>query len=61
MIQFLKLLKALSALCTNVFVVLRACDVVKWTWYVVLLPNFVFLGAIILSAALSATSSVSKK
>ncbi len=39
-----KLIHTMLHLCQFVFVVLRACDIIAWPWYKVLLPLFVSVG-----------------
>ena len=39
-----KVIGWLLKMTTTVFIVLRACDVIDWPWWKVMMPTFVFFG-----------------
>lgn len=53
--------KKVAELMQIVFIVLRACDVVSWPWYVVLSPLFVYAAWLILCAAICGVAAVKNK
>lgn len=56
------LVKKVAELLQIVFIVLRACDVVNWSWYVVLSPLFAYTAAwLILCAAICGVAAVKNK
>ena len=55
-----KVVKKVLDLLQIVFIVLRACDVVSWPWYVVLSPLFTYAAWLILCAAICGVAAVSK-
>ena len=55
-----KVVKKVLDLLQIVFIVLRACDVVSWPWYVVLSPLFTYAAWLILCAAICGVVAVSK-
>ena len=42
--DFIKILGCIARLLGYVFLILRACDVTGWPWYMVLLPQFIVIG-----------------
>lgn len=50
--------KKVAELMQIVFIVLRACDVVSWPWYVVLSPLFAYAAWLILCAAICGVVAV---
>ena len=42
--EFSEILGSVARLFAYVFLVLRACDVTDWPWYMVLLPQFIVIG-----------------
>lgn len=50
--------KKVAELMQIVFIVLRACDVVSWPWYVVLSPLFAYAALLILCAAICGVAAV---
>lgn len=56
-----KVVKKVAELMQIVFIVLRACDVVSWPWYVVLSPLFVYAAWLILCAAICGVAAVKNK
>lgn len=56
-----KVVKKVLDLLQIVFIVLRACDVVIWPWYVVLGPLFAYAAWLILSAAICGVAAVKNK
>lgn len=56
-----KVVKKVLDLLQIVFIVLRACDVVSWPWYVVLSPLFVYAAWLILCAAICGVAAVKNK
>lgn len=42
--EFSKVINATTRWIGYILLVLRACDVVDWPWYIVLLPQFVAVG-----------------
>lgn len=53
-----KVVKKVLDLLQIVFIVLRACDVVSWPWYVVLSPLFTYAAWLILCAAICGVVAV---
>lgn len=53
--------KKVAELMQIVFIVLRACDVVSWPWYVVLSPLFAYAAWLILCAAICGVAAVKNK
>lgn len=53
--------KKVAELMQIVFIVLRACDVVIWPWYVVLGPLFAYAAWLILCAAICGVAAVKNK
>ena len=56
-----RVVKKVAELMQIVFIVLRACDVVIWPWYVVLSPLFVYAAWLILCAAICGVAAVKNK
>ena len=56
-----RVVKKVAELMQIVFIVLRACDVVSWPWYVVLSPLFVYAAWLILCAAICGVAAVKNK
>lgn len=54
-----KVVKKVLDLLQIVFIVLRACDVVSWPWYVVLSPLLAYAAWLILCAAICGVAAVS--
>lgn len=53
--------KKVAELMQIVFIVLRACDVVRWPWYVVLSPLFAYAAFLVLCAAICGVVAVKNK
>lgn len=55
-----KVVKKVLDLLQIVFIVLRACDVVSWPWYVVLSPLLTSAALLVLCAVICGVAAVSK-